>query len=321
MSTRSAPGVATLRALIARATLAPSPHNIQPWRWTLHADHAELEIDGPAADLLARGDPDAREAVISCGAALLTLRVAAAEALFDAQVDLLPDPHRPGLLACVTLVPGVVDAAFSVLDAVVPLRRTAWGAFDGHPLPTGLPQRLRVEALAEDVRLIEVPALLRDQVASVLRDADLARLLGEHRTGAAGQHAADLDAQLLLDAPYVAVLGTLGDRPLDWLVAGQGLQRVLLVAAADGVLGGFLNAPCQIGPEREHLRLLMPEVPWPQAVLRLGFPTQRPAASARRPVDEVVVVQDGPVSGRLRPDRPDDTPLDAGMDFSEDTLG
>jgi hypothetical protein len=219
------------------------------------------------------------------------------------------------------LIPGVVDAAFSTLDAVVPLRRTAWGAFDGRPLPVGMPQRLRVEALAEDVRLVEVPAARRDQVAAVLREADLARLLTEHRPRAADRRAADLDAQLLVDAPYVAVLGTAGDSPADWLVAGQGLQRVLLVAAADGVLGGFLNAPCQIGAEREHLRLLMPEVPWPQAVLRLGFPTQRPAASARRPVDEVVVVQDGPVHGRLAPDRPDATPLDAGVDFSEDTLG
>lgn len=321
MSTRSAPGVATLRALIARATLAPSPHNIQPWRWTLHADHAELEIDGPASELMAAGDPDAREAVIGCGAALLTLRVAAAEALFDAQVDLLPDPHRPALLACVTLVPGVVDAAFSTLDAVVPLRRTAWGAFDGRPLPIGMPQRLRVEALAEGVQLVEVPPVARDRVAVVLREADLARLLTEHRPGAADQKAADLDAKLLVDAPYVAVLGTPGDGPADWLVAGQGLQRVLLVAAADGVLGGFLNAPCQIGDEREHLRELMPEIPWPQAVLRLGFPTQRPAASPRRPVDEVVVVQEGPVTGHLRPDRPGDTPLEAGMDFSEDTLG
>jgi hypothetical protein len=321
MSTRSAPGAATLRALIARATLAPSPHNIQPWRWTLHTDHAELQIDGPAADLLASGDPAAREAVISCGAALLTLRVAAAEALFEAQVDLLPDPHRPGLLACVTLVSGTVDAAFSILDAVVPLRRTAWGAFDGRPLPIGLAQRLRVEAMAEDVRLVEVPVAARDQVAAVLREAGLARLAVEHRPGSGDRRAADLDAQLLLDAPYVAVLGTTGDSPLDWLVAGQGLQRVLLVAAADGVLGGFLNAPCQIGAEREHLRLLMPEVPWPQAVLRLGFPTQRPAASARRPVDEVVVVQDGPLHGHLPPDRAGDTPLDAGVDFSEDTLG
>ena len=328
MSTRSAPGVDTLRVLIARATLAPSPQNVQPWRWTVHPDHAELEIDGPAADLLAGHDPAAREPVISCGAALLTLRVAAAEALLDAQVDLLPDPHRPGLMASVTLVPGTVDAVFSALDAAVPLRRTAWGAFDGRALPQDLPSRLREEARAENVQLVDVSQDRRDQVAAVLREADLARLArdhgpsGDHEVDSADARAADQDVRLLVDAPYVAVLGTPGDQPVDWLTAGQGLQRVLLVAAADGVLGGFLNAPCQIGAEREHLRRLVPEVPWPQAVLRLGYPLHRPAATARRPVDEVVLVQDGPTGphpGRAHADR--ETALDAGVDFSEDTLG
>jgi len=320
MTTRSAPGVATLRALIARATLAPSPHNLQPWRWTLHADHAELELDEPAAELLARHDPAARELVMSCGAALLTLRVAAAEALFDARVDLLPDPHRPVLLADVTLVSGAVDAAFSTLDAVVPLRRTAWGAFDDRPLPVGLAQRLRVEAMAEAAQLVEVGRADRGPLSDLLQEADLERFRSDHRTIPADRLTAAREAELLVEAPYVGVLGTDGDGVADWLAAGQALQRVLLVAAADGVLGGFLNAPCQVEAERDRLRVLLPTVHWPQTVLRLGYPTERPAASARRPVDEVVVVQDGPAeAGHAR--GTSDTPLDAGVDFSEDTLG
>jgi nitroreductase len=320
MTTRSAPGVATLRALIARATLAPSPHNVQPWRWTLHADHAELELDSAAAELLAQGDPDARELVMSCGAALLTLRVAAAEALFDARVDLLPDPHRSTLLADVTLVGGAVDAAFSTLDAVVPLRRTAWGAFDDRPLPAGLAQRLRVEAMAEAVQLVEVGRADRGPLSDLLQEADLERFRADHRTVPADRLTAAREAEMLVEAPYVAVLGTDGDGVADWLAAGQGLQRVLLVAAADGVLGGFLNAPCQVEAERARLRALLPAMRWPQIVLRLGYPVERPAASARRPVDEVVVVQDGPVPAR-HPHGAPETPLEAGVGFSEDTLG
>src|SRR5512144_808713 len=129
MSVPSAPGVPTLRALVARATLAPSPRNAQPWRWAVHPDHAELELDPSVVERLALNDPEQRELVISCGAALLTFRVAAAQALFDARVDVLPDPHRPALLASVTVVPGAVDAAFATLDDVVALRRTAWSAF------------------------------------------------------------------------------------------------------------------------------------------------------------------------------------------------
>jgi nitroreductase len=347
MSTRSAPGTAALRALIARATLAPSPRNAQPWRWTLHPDHVQLEIDPGLVEQLASTDPGGRELVMSCGAALLTLRVAAAEALFEAQVDVLPDPHRPHLLACVTLTPAAVDAAFSSLDAVVPLRRTAWGAFDGRPLPAGLTGRLRAEALAEGVILEEVPADRRGPLADLVRHADhdrcsdaghraeLLRWIASRwsedgrllpaasaltRTPAhrdLGDQLGAHEVALLLEAPYAAVLATQGDGAADWLAGGQGLQRLLLVAAAEGVLGGFLNSPCQVEADRARLRDLLPDRMYPQAVIRLGYPLQRPAASARRPVDEVVTTEGPPEDGASE----NGSALDAGVDFTEDTLG
>jgi nitroreductase len=352
MSTPTAPGTTVLRALVARATLAPSPRNAQPWRWTVHPDHVELELDGEVARRLEANDPAGRELTMSCGAALLTLRVAAAEALLDARVDVLPDPHRPQLLAAVTAEPGAIDAAFADLDAVVPLRHTAWSAFDDRPLPAGLAARLAAEAEVEGARLVEVPADRRVALATLVRRADTERYDDPRRRAEVaewissrwadeghvvptvavvparaavryldlGDRIAEHDATLLGGAPYVGVITTDGDTPADWLAAGQALQRLLLVAAAEEVLGGFLSAPCQVDAVRAELRDLLPGRGWPQLVLRLGHPRNRPLGTARRPVDEVVSVQAGP-GETSSPDAGRTPPREAAADFSEDTLG
>jgi nitroreductase len=352
MSAPTAPGAGILRSLIARATLAPSTRNAQPWRWTVHADRVDLELDEAVAHRLEANDPLGRELVISCGAALLTLRVAAAEALFDARVEVLPDPSRPALLAAVTMEPGAIDATFSELDAVVPLRHTAWSGFDDRPLPAGLADRLSAEAQVEGARLHEIADGDRQALAELVghadrarhedpeRRAELAEWIGSRWAEAGrivpaaavvptrtvvrhldlGDRIAHHDAVLLDDAPYVGVLATPGDDPADWLAAGQALQRVLLVAAADQVLGGFLNSPCQVDEDRGRLRDLLPGRPCPQVVLRLGYPLSRPTGTPRRPVDDVVTMRDGsrePSRGEARPG----VERAAGADYTEDTLG
>lgn len=352
MSTPDVPGAGTLRALVARATLAPSTRNAQPWRWTVHPDRAELELDADVVRRLTANDPRGRELVISCGAALLTLRVAAADALFDARVDVLPDPHRPALLAAVTMGPGAIDTTFAELDAVVPLRHTIWCGFDDRPLPEGMADRLAAEAQVEGAQLHEVPPGGRNALAELLRHADRERYDDPDRraevaawissrwsdegrvvptvavvpTRAAVRHldlgdrVADHDAHLLGDAPYIGVISTSGDTVGHWLAAGQALQRVLLVAAAGEVLGGFLNAPCQVDDDRERLRGLLPGRPYPQVVLRLGHPLTRPLGTPRRPVDDVVTVQDGPAE-QWAGDVGTQLPREAGENFTEDTLG
>ena len=58
--------------LIAVAGRAPSVHNTQPWRFTVSRDAIELQAD---VSRRLRVDPDGREMVISCGAALYGLRL------------------------------------------------------------------------------------------------------------------------------------------------------------------------------------------------------------------------------------------------------
>ena len=50
---------------------------------------------------------------------------------------------------------------------------------------------------------------------------------------------------------------TAGDEPVDWLRAGQALQRMLLTTTADGVAVSFLNQPIEVPELRAELRELL----------------------------------------------------------------
>ena len=90
---------AQLAATVELACRAPSLHNSQPWRWifengTLHlfADHARVGH---------HTDATGREVILSCGAALDHLQVAAATAGWQVTVERYPNPHDHDHLASV----------------------------------------------------------------------------------------------------------------------------------------------------------------------------------------------------------------------------
>src|SRR5690348_4913812 len=62
------------RFVVEAAVYAPSLHNTQPW-WFSTGDR-ELSVHADVERRLAVADPDGREMMISCGAALFTARVA-----------------------------------------------------------------------------------------------------------------------------------------------------------------------------------------------------------------------------------------------------
>ena len=143
-----APETERLQFLINYAVLAPSGHNSQPWRFQVRGQEAALYADRSRARRAA--DPNDRELILSCGAALFNLRVAIRRFGYVCNADLLPDPSDPDLMAVIRLsgrqVPDAVD--HRLFDAI-PKRHTNRGAFEWRRIAEPLLDQLSEAGRAE----------------------------------------------------------------------------------------------------------------------------------------------------------------------------
>ena len=90
-----------LKFMLHWAVLAPSSHNAQPWLFNLTEDAVELYADRQRS--LPQADPEDRELILSCGAALFLLRVTLHHFTYSGEVECFPEPHDQNLLARVRL--------------------------------------------------------------------------------------------------------------------------------------------------------------------------------------------------------------------------
>ena len=308
---------ATVSTLLDAATRAPSLHNSQPWAFAVGPARIELYAD-PSRQLK-HADPGGRSLLVSCGAALFNLRVAAEHVGFHPRVRVLPDPDRPTLVARLDVdhrhrATGGLGGLYPAVAA----RRTNRRPFHDRRIPASV-----LASLSEAVRV--EGAVLRvydetDEVAriiDVLHDADQAERsdqarVAERQAWVGGRHRSDgiplealgprpteirtahrdlghavggvRDHAAFEAAPTIAVLSTAHDGPADWVRAGQALERLLLEATAAGVAASFLNQPL----EHEDLRFLVRStrtgIGNSQMILRLGYGDEVPATPRRRPV-------------------------------------
>ncbi|MFG2248053.1 Acg family FMN-binding oxidoreductase [Spirillospora sp. NPDC048823] len=163
---------ADVRRAVEDAIWAPSVHNTQPWRFGVRGARITLRADPDRR--LGVADPMGREMLISCGAALYTLRLSLRMLGYDPVVHLLPDPDRPHLLADVDLRPGEpADAAVELEHAQIRRRHSHRGGFLPDPVPAGVQSLLRHAAEREGARLVQaVDANVKGALAALTDAAE-----------------------------------------------------------------------------------------------------------------------------------------------------
>jgi hypothetical protein len=100
-------------------------------------------------------------------------------------------------------------------------------------------------------------------------------------------------------AGVVCLLTTAGDRPADWVSAGQALQRVLLTSASCGVAAALHSQPLELPWLRDYIGAHWSDGTYPQLLLRLGTVAQA-AVSVRRPPASVLFPGGGEPPGAGR---------------------
>ena len=314
-----------LRFLLQYAVLAPSRHNTQPWTFEVEGDEVRVYADGARA--LPAADPDGRELVMSCGAALQNLRLAAAHFGFATSMEVLPGHRRDGLLARARLEERRASTPEAEeLFQAIPRRRTNRLPLDGREPPDGLVAALVRDARREGAWLRPVEEHQRRAVAELIAEGDRvqwasprfrAEVAAWTRPNATsrrdgmpgyangmsdaasyvhplllrlrnpGRVEADRDRRRAIGTRALLVLSTPRDGKGEWLASGEALQRILLRATAAGLSASYFSQVIEIRDVRDRLRQAVGESGEPQVMLRLGYGLEV-RPTPRRLVDEVL---------------------------------
>ncbi|HEX7304702.1 Acg family FMN-binding oxidoreductase [Lentzea sp.] len=310
-----------VRLALTSASLAPSVHNSQPWRFRVLPDRIELHPDHDRR--LAATDPDGHELRLACGAALFNLRLALQGFGIRPLVTILPGQDAPGALAVVRRG-GVLrpDDEMRALLKAVPRRRTNRRPF----FESGVDGRHRhaLVRAAELERSWLYVVDTREEVARMKGLVRRAHLLQQEDPGvraelesftgdrpdatdgippaSAGFRPETQDEWIFRDFqaaervagkdyesnPLVAVVCSHYNGQLADVQAGQAMQRVLLTATTLGLSASFMSQPVEVRPVREELRRALGSMLVPHTLLRIGYSTPVPA-TPRRPVTELLM--------------------------------
>ena len=315
------PDPETIRAALSLANRAPSVHNSQPWHWRVGEQSLHLCAD-PSRHL-PKTDPDRRDMVLSCGAALHHCTVALAAMGWHARVHRLPDPAEPDHLASIELSPQKPDDLDIMLAGAITRRRTDRRNYSAWPVPWGDIALMGARAARAGVMLRQVDliptlnVIVAESVSRHAKDpdylAELSAWSGRHGSvaGVPARNTPDPDpsssiparvfagpalhqpaeAPSAADNAVVLVLGTEGDDELARLRAGEATSLVLLSATAMGLASCPVTEPLEIPQTREAVRNdVFGASGHPQMIVRVGWAAVNAdplPPTPRRPLPEV----------------------------------
>lgn len=321
------PDVETIRSALMLAVRAPSVHNSQPWLWRLGDNSLHLYVN---RDLhLPQIDPDARDLILSCGAALSHSQIAFAALGWQSKIRRFPNPADPNHCAVVELYRYPASEVDISLAAAIPRRRTDRRHYTPWPVPpsdisimgarsarAGVMLR-RVDALPNLKRLIMEAAQRHNADYEYLSELSTWSGRRASTAGVPSRNAPEPDTDAALparsfagaslaqtpdgiggdDNALVVALGTVEDDELSRLRAGEATSLVLLTATAAGLVSCPITEPLEIAETRASVAEdVFGADGYPQMLLRIGWAplTADPLpATPRRPLGDVVTRLDG----------------------------
>ncbi len=310
--------------LLRYAVLAPSSHNTQPWIFRIVEDGIQVSADYSRRLLLT--DPDDRELLMSVGAAITNLRVAAAWFGFETTVmyEQRPEESLPVAFVAIRETSRTSEDLRRLFPAIrqrhtnrhvfnaEPLGADAVSAIcdvvDEHPGLLCLLRRQDQNRVADliadgDRRLMDRPAV-REELLNWLRPAgttqgdgmctDSISLSGPFpitkwfiRNVNPGQSAARRDRELIKDAAALIIVTAENDRTA-LIRAGEVVERLLLTVTRYGLQYSFLNQPIEVPELRQVLQGLALTKSPPQLLVRIGRTNETTRPAPRRQVSSVI---------------------------------
>ena len=313
-----------LKPIIHFATLAPSGHNTQPWKFS--ASDNVIRIYADATRRLPVVDPDDHALYISLGCALENLVIAASEYGLTTKVEYLPDCLKANLFSN-------GNENSSALFRAIPLRQSNRSIYDGKPvaeahlreliddnifdgvevkaLRTNDPQiEWIIEFVKEATRLqFQDDAFVNELISWIRFSSKAVTRTADGLTGAAlgfpsvpewlgtfimktlvnpDGEAKKCEKAIQSSSLVFVFIARKNDRR-HWVDVGRSFERVALTATSLGIAHAHLNMPCEVTPVRKKLasQLALDQDEQPLLLIRLGYANPVPHAP-RRPIEEVL---------------------------------
>ena len=315
---------AILRALVRYATLAPSSHNTQCWKF--HIEARSISVLPDFSRRCPAVDPDDHHLFVSIGCAVENLVQAAlanglhASALFD--------PSTGGTLR-VSLEP--TKAVASALFTAIPERQSTRGEYDGKPISPNELAMLERAGTGNGVRLVllteraamekvleyvvqgntaqmnnrafveELKAWIRFSSRDAVRTGDglysassgnpsVPAWLGSLLFGLffTPKNENDKYAKHVRSSSGIAVFLSEAQSSAQWIEVGRCYERFALQSAALGIRNAMLNQPVEVAALRPQFATFLGlGGRRPDLVVRFGRGPKMPP-SLRRPVEAVL---------------------------------
>lgn len=325
--TTNFPDNVTLRAALDLANRAPSIHNTQPWQWRVGPHslnlYARLELRLPHTD------PDGRDLIVSCGAALHHATVALSALGWRTTTHRIPNPDHVDHLASLQVHRGSPAEADIAMAAAIPRRRTDRRTYSSWPVAMGdiALMGARAARLGVTMRRIEPTdqfvALLKRAAAEHSEDTgylgELMAWSGRHAApeGVPAHNVPRIDGAAVVPArPFsgsaaeqpdsaaaaedngvLLALGTAADDIGCQLRAGEAASVIMLTATVQGLASCAVSEVLEITDTREALREeCFGGDQYPQILLRVGWAPVNAdplPATPRRPLTDAVCRLDG----------------------------
>jgi hypothetical protein len=317
-------GAALSEELVRYATLAPSSHNTQCWKFSIAADAITI-----LPDLTRRCpvvDPDHHHLFVSLGCAAENLMQAARAH------GLRGEPSFDAASGAIHVALASAPAEASALFKATPARQCTRADDDGKPLAADELKQLETAGTSDRVRLLmltdkpaldrvldfvvqantaqmrdpafveELKAWIRFSEGDAVRLGDglfskssgnpavpawLGKLMFDFVVTEKGEN--DKYARQLRSSAGVAVFVSAADNPAHWVDVGLAYQRFALQAVAMGIRTAHVNLPVEVASLRPQFAAgLGLGAARPSLVIRFGRGPLLPP-SLRRPVKDVIV--------------------------------
>ncbi|MEA3294258.1 MAG: hypothetical protein U9P81_04675 [Euryarchaeota archaeon] len=307
--------------LVRYATMAPSGHNTQPWKFSLNEDCIRIFPDFTRS--LPVVDPDNRELYISLGCALENLVIAAKYAGHDPEVEYFP-AGEPDECLLVTLKHSNVTGDNNLFHAI-PKRHTNRREYNKQQIPAAdlkkiesVPTENGVTSLVltEPGAIEQIIDLVRegnriqmnddafmDEITSWIRfndseeelhlDGLTSRAMGRSpapgwlgrmfmRIFLSAKSQSKTDEKNIRSSPALMIIISDKNDKKSWIDVGRSFERIALTLTTLNIENAHLNQPCEVPQLKTLLKQhLALGSAHPQLLLRLGYAEPLPRSPRR----------------------------------------